>query len=174
MDFKKHCKTCDKNTHCCIFKKGGFTFITPKDAERISRTINKEYSYFLDNSPLPKKVVSELKKSDPALEGAARYLQLDKENRISRLKVKKDYRCIFLDDDCRCEIYDIRPNVCKIFPFWGIRLTDGKIKIIKHSANHRCKMIKSLAKQDADIEKAIPKDEKRRLTRIFKDIEKEI
>jgi uncharacterized protein len=31
---------------------------------------------------------------------------------------KPDGRCIFLGDDRRCEVYDVRPRQCRTFPFW--------------------------------------------------------
>jgi Fe-S-cluster containining protein len=171
--FEKHCKGCRKDAHCCIFKKTGFTFISPKDAKNIKQKINKDYSYFLDYSPLSKKVVDVLRDCDPALEGRMRYLQLDKKNRILRLKTKKDGRCIFLGNDGKCEIYSIRPNICRIFPFWAMRLISRKIKVIEHDNKPRCKAICSISKIKDDVEKAISKKKAAAIRKIFKDIENE-
>jgi Fe-S-cluster containining protein len=174
MDYETHCKVCKKDVHCCIFKKDtGFTYVGIKDAEKIKKRIKKDYSYFLDYSPLPKKILTALKNDDPVLEGSLRFSQLDKEKRILRLKTKKDGRCIFLNDNGRCDIYSIRPNICKIFPFWAIRLTNGKLKVIEHDIAPRCLIIKSLNKKDKDIEKALPKKEISRIKKIAKDIVKE-
>lgn len=173
MDFESNCKRCGKDAHCCIFEKGGFTFTCPKNAKDIKRKINKDYSYFLDYSPLSKKVVDMLRNCDPALEGRMRYLQLDRENRILRLKTRKGGRCIFLGNNGRCKIYSIRPNICRIFPFWGIRLTNGRIKVIGHDVNPKCSAIKSLAKRHGDIEKALPSYEITAIRKIFRGIEKE-
>jgi Fe-S-cluster containining protein len=173
MNFEINCRGCGKDAHCCIFEKGGFTFVSPKNAKDIKRKIKRDYSYFLDYSPLSKKVVDVLKNCDPALEGWMRYLQLDKENRILRLKTRKDGRCIFLGNNGRCRIYIIRPNICRIFPFWGMRLTNGRIKVIMHDVNPKCSAIKFFAKLHEDIEKALPISERIEIIKIFRDIEKE-
>jgi len=173
MDFESNCRRCGKDAHCCIFEKCGFTFISPKNAKDIKRKINKDYGYFLDYSPLSKKVVDVLKNCDPALEGWTRYLQLDNENRILRLKIRKDGRCIFLGNGGKCRIYSIRPNICRIFPFWGMRLTNGMIKVILHDVNPKCSAVKSFAKQHEDIEKALPRSEIIAIIKIFRGIEKE-
>ncbi len=34
------------------------------------------------------------------------------------LVIKKEKRCVFLDDNYRCEVYKARPKQCKAFPFW--------------------------------------------------------
>ena len=173
MEFQSNCKRCRKDAHCCIFEKCGFTFVSPKNAKDIKQKINKDYSYFLDYSPLSKKVVDVLKNCDPALEGKMRYLQLNKQNRILRLKLKKGGRCIFLGNDGLCEIYGQRPNICRIFPFWAMRLANGKIKVIEQDVNLKCSAIKSLAKGHEDIEKALLRSEIIAIRKIFRDIEKE-
>jgi Fe-S-cluster containining protein len=173
MDFENYCKRCRKEVHCCIFKKGGFTFVSPKRAKEIQRKIKKEYNYFLDYSPLSKKMIGILKKSDPALEGRMRYSQLDRKNRILRLKTGQEGRCIFLGLNGKCEIYGLRPNICRIFPFWGIKLTDGRIKVIAHDIDSQCLAIKSLAKKNEGLEKALPRHEMIKIRKIFRDIEKE-
>jgi len=172
MDMEKYCRICKRDTHCCIFEKGGFVFASLKDAKEIKKRIKREYDYFLDYSALPIKAVNKLKRCDPALEGRMRYMQLNKNN-ILRLKTKEGGRCIFLNDSGRCRIYSIRPNICRIFPFWGIRLTDGRIKIIMQDADHKCGAAKSLAGSYEEIEKALPKHEIIKLKKIFKRIEKE-
>lgn len=166
MDFDEYCKKCPKDVHCCRFKKTGFTFVGLNDAKRINRMTKKGYDEFLDYSKLPKKIIDELKNSDPSLEGALRYSQLD-ENKILRLLQKKDKRCIFLDDEGKCEIYAIRPNICKIYPYWAMRLTDGKIKVIEHDEEVRCRLIMSKKIKD------FPKEEIIKIKKLFKEIEKE-
>lgn len=168
--FESFCKRCRKNAHCCIFKgKSEFAFVSAKDAKKIKRAIKKEYDYFLDYSPFPKKIINELKNEDPTLEGALRLSQL-KDNRILRLKSKKDRRCIFLNDYEKCDIYQIRPNICRIYPFWAIKLNNKKIKIIPHNTPSECNFIKSLGE---DIEKNLPQKEIRAIKAIFRDIQKE-
>lgn len=138
----KQCKNCRKDVHCCIFRNNsGFTFVGIKNAKLIRSKIKKNYSYFLDYSPLPKKIIDRLKNDDPSLEGFVRYSQLDKD-RLLRLKTKKGGSCIFLSNG-KCEIYAIRPNVCRIFPFYAVKLIDGRIKVIEHDSNPKCPIVKN-------------------------------
>ncbi len=163
MNLNKYCKACKKEVHCCIFKNNsGFTFVGIKDAKRIKDKTKKEYNEFLDYSPLPEKLIAELKCDDPSLEGALRHSQLNNK-RLLRLKIKKDGRCIFLDDSGKCQIYIIRPNVCKIFPFWAMRLENKKIKVIEHDVYPKCPLVK----------KALLNKQKSLIKKIFRDIEKE-
>lgn len=173
MDFEKYCKNCKRDAHCCIFEKGGFVFTTPKNAKKIATKINKNYDYFLDYSPLNKKIVNSIKNCDPVLEDWMRYSQLDKKNRILRLKIKKDGNCIFLNNRGKCEIYDIRPNICRIFPFWAIRLTNGKLKVIVHDIDSNCSAIRIFAKSYENIEQLLSKSELTKIIKLFKNIEQE-
>ena len=43
---------------------------------------------------------------------------------IKEIKTHGEYRCIFLSEN-RCEIYSVRPNQCRTFPFWE-RYKNGK------------------------------------------------
>ncbi|MFA6889369.1 MAG: YkgJ family cysteine cluster protein [Candidatus Woesearchaeota archaeon] len=156
------CTTCKKNDHCCIFNRDGFCFVGLKNAEKIKKKINKDYSYFLDYSPLSKKLINELKTDDPVLEGALRYKQLD-EGKILRLKTQKNGRCIFLQKNGKCAIYDIRPNICKIFPYWVMKLTNGKMKVIAHDPFFKCNIFKDI----------LPKQEITNLKKVFKEIQRE-
>ncbi|MDP2749319.1 MAG: YkgJ family cysteine cluster protein [Nanoarchaeota archaeon] len=178
--FENNCKKCQKDAHCCIFKKNvGFTFVGIKDAKRIKQLIKKDYDYFLDYSPVSKEIVVCLKNCDPALEGALRYSQLDKHNNILRLKTKKDGRCIFLDKQNHCDIYSIRPNICRIYPFWAVELIDGKIKVIPHDIQSKCGVIKSLVKRqnneqkEKEIDEILSREEKSEIKKIFKQIKME-
>jgi Fe-S-cluster containining protein len=174
MNFKAICKRCKESVHCCIFKNfSGFTFVGKEDAKAIKIKTKKEYAQFLDDSPLPAKVITLLKHDDPCLEGALRHSQLDKDKRIPRLKTKKDGRCIFLDNQGDCKIYSIRPKICRIYPFWGIMLNNGKLKIIEHDTNPRCPIIKMIKRKDDDIEKVLSKSYILNLQRIFRSIQKE-
>jgi Fe-S-cluster containining protein len=167
MDFKKHCKTCSPKKHCCIFKENiGFTFFSLSNAKEIKKKIKKDYSFFLDYSPLPKKTIKLLKEGDPALEGYLRYSLLDKMGRLLRLKTKRDGRCIFLNDDKKCEIYDIRPNICKIYPFWAVRLIDDSIKVIAHDPESGCPALENL-------DETLSKKEINSIKKLFRLIEKE-
>ena len=172
MNFKKHCKTCPPRKHCCIFKENtGFTFVSLSNAKDIKKKIKKDYSFFLDYSPLSKKTINLLKEEDPALEGYLRHSLLDKRGRLLRLKTKKKGRCIFLNDDKKCEIYSIRPNICKIYPLWAMRLTDNSIKVITHDSEPRCPILESINTEN--IEEVLSKKEINLTKKIFKLIEKE-
>jgi Fe-S-cluster containining protein len=161
MSFDKYCKSCKKEIHCCIFKNNsGFTFVGIKDAKRIKNLIKKEYKDFIDYSPLPRKLLKELKEEDPSLEGALRYSQLNN-RRLLRLKTKKEGRCIFLDEYGKCEIYKIRPNICRIYPFWAMRLENNNLKVIEHDEYPKCPIVKE----------TLP--DKPKTKRLFRDIEKE-
>jgi Fe-S-cluster containining protein len=159
------CSTCSKDTHCCIFNNSGFTFVGLEDAKKIRKAVRKDYSYFLDYSPLRKSIVKILKDSDPALEGALRYSQLDKD-RILRLKTKTDGRCIFFSG--KCEIYEVRPNICRIYPYWAMRLDSGDIKIVMHDEVPVCPVIKA---RGAEIR--ISEEEKLAIRKTFRIIERE-
>lgn len=171
MKTEKQCKTCQTSVHCCIFaKNNGFTFVSIKDALAIKKKTGKDFDYFLDFSPLPKKIVNSLKNDDPNLEGALRFSQLDKKKRILRLKTKKNGYCIFLNENRMCEIYGIRPNVCRIFPFWVMKLTNGKNIVIGHDSEPRCGMIKSIIKSERNIENSISKRKSSEIKKMFKKI----
>jgi Fe-S-cluster containining protein len=153
MYFASYCKDCKKSTHCCVFEKdNGFTFLTPANAKLIHQTTGLPYSQFATYEPLSAKSIHALKTSDEVREGALRATQLDAKGRILRLKTKENGRCIFLQDNGRCGIYAIRPNICRIYPFWAMRLLDGNVKVIRHDSIPTCPIIRSLEKKDSDVE----------------------
>ena len=58
-----------------------------------------------------------------------RYLDLDKKTfkrdylvdlpDIGRgLKINQQGRCVLLDENLRCSVYEVRPRQCKTYPFW--------------------------------------------------------
>ena len=170
--FKKHCSVCPTEIHCCKFKDNkGFTFVSIKNAKEIKKHTKKDYSYFLDYSPLPKKTISFLKKGDPALEGFLRYNMLDSNYRLLRLKIKENGNCIFLNNDNKCEIYAFRPSVCKIYPFYGIRLLNNKVKIIPHDSDPKCSVITELNSED--VEEILLEKENKSIKNEFIKIEQE-
>lgn len=169
--YESHCKACPADVNCCIFEEGkGFTFVGINDAENIKKHTKLEFTDFLEYSALPKKTVDSMKDDDPCLEGSLRYSQLDKKDRILRLKTKKGGRCIFLDDVGRCGIYQARPNICRIYPFWAIRLNDGKIRVIEHDIEPKCGILASF---DGNIDKKVTDKENGKIIAVFKEIEKE-
>ena len=170
MDFRHYCKNCNRYASCCIFKnKSEFAFVGLNDAKRIKRFIKKDYNYFLDYSTFPKSVVKRLRKGDPSLEGTLRYKQLDK-NRLLRLKSKKDKRCVFLDKNNCCEIYEVRPNICKIYPFWAMKLINGRIKVVPHGTESKCNTLKVINKDWEDVEKGLSKKEVLDIKNVFNKI----
>ncbi len=177
MYFEKFCKTCPRESHCCTFDhEAGFTFLTPQDAQRIQKATGKQFLEFVEYTHLPKKAITALKNDDPALEGAIRYSQLDSRGRILRLKKKADNTCIFLEKNGKCGIYASRPNICRIYPFWAVRLIDGNLKIISHDSTPRCPIVKSLVKKndaDTDIEDCLSTNQKKAIKDTFQAIESE-
>lgn len=171
MNLKKYCEKCKEDVHCCIFKKGGFVFVGISDAKNIKNKIKKNYNEFLDYSSLSKKTIELLKKDDPMSEGFLRFSQIDKNGRILRLK-KKRGKCIFLNEFGICDIYDVRPNICKIYPFWAIELLNKKIMITSHGEKPTCKAIKNI-KMQKDIKNLLDKKEIKEITDIYLNIKKE-
>lgn len=143
-------------------------FVTMKDALAIRKVTGKSFAQFLDYSPLPKRIIAALSYDDPAFEGGLRYSQLSR-GRLLRLRTKRDGRCIFLNDFGKCDIYKVRPNVCRIFPFWVVKLISGRLKIISHDADPECKMVKG----QEDVEKLLSKKQVAEIKRIFRKIRKE-
>jgi Fe-S-cluster containining protein len=153
MYFAKYCQNCKKSTHCCVFEdKKGFTFLTPSDAKAISDFTGLAPRDFVQYTPLSKDVILDLETCDEVKEGSLRATQLDSKGRILRLKTRENGRCIFLQDDGKCGIYGVRPNICRIYPFWAMRLLDDKIKVIRHDVIPTCPIIRSLEKKTDDVE----------------------
>ncbi|MDD3263949.1 MAG: YkgJ family cysteine cluster protein [Candidatus Nanoarchaeia archaeon] len=152
------CLNCREEFHCCI---NGFTFVGINDAKKIKKFINKDYDFFLDFSKLPKQTLKLLKNDDPSLEGTLRYSLL-KDDKILRIK-KRDGKCIFLKDR-KCEIYEVRPKICRIYPYWCIKLINGKIMVIEHDSEPTCEI--------CNLDD-ITKDEEVKIKKLFNDILKE-
>ncbi len=155
----KKCLECNEKNHCCI---QGFAFVGINDAKKIMKFTGKNYSEFLDFSKLSKKVIKSLKNDDPALEGALRYSILA-DDKILRIKKKKG-KCYFLKNG-KCEIYEVRPKICKIYPYWCVKLINGKIKVIEHDSYSPC----IICNVDS-----ITKSKEKEIKKIFNEILKEI
>lgn len=166
------CSSCDEGSHCCIFHEGEFAFVGISDARRIRKITGLLYKEFLDYSPLRKKIISGLEHDDPSLEGHFRYRQLDKSGSILRMKSSENGRCFFLDDMNRCRIYDIRPKICRIYPFWAMKLVNGRIKVITHDPEPDCMITKGIRRQ-SEIENLLSGDELAQLKRVFSAIKEE-
>jgi len=63
------------------------------------------------------------------LESSLRFTLLN-DDKILRLK-KNGRNCIFLKNG-ECSIYEVRPKICNMYPYWCIRLLDGTVKVIDH------------------------------------------
>lgn len=83
-------------------------------------------------------------------------------SKIPALKTKVNGDCIFLKNK-KCSIYNVRPNICRMYPYWAINLKDGKIVIIKHDHESNCNYLK----------KTLSIDEKYNLIDTFKKIKLE-
>jgi hypothetical protein len=89
------CNDCEG--YCC-FGDPGFVWINQDDIFRISSFLSMNVIDFIDQ-----------------------YLNLI-DNRYTAkdiFTITGYYKCIFFDDyDRRCEIYDVRPSQCRLYPFW--------------------------------------------------------
>jgi Fe-S-cluster containining protein len=178
MPTKMDCDNCKRNDHCCIFQDNSeFAFIGIKCAMKIKKNLSLDYMSFIEYTPVNNKIRNELKNDDPSGEGNLRYFQLDKKNRILKLKRKKDKTCIFLGKNKKCTIYDLRPNICRMYPYWAMKLLSGKIKIFEHDLDSNCNLILSRSNNqkipNTDCEKKLSKEELKNIKSTFKKIQKE-
>jgi Fe-S-cluster containining protein len=87
------CSRCD--AQCCSGESGNI-FFTKDEMVKIAQLLNISTSQFL---------------SDYCRKDGYRYS-------IKEIKSGGQYRCIFLTDNM-CEIYGVRPQQCRTFPFWS-------------------------------------------------------
>ena len=154
----KKCLGCSDKFHCCI---NGFAFVGINDAKKIRKFIGTDYDFFLDFSKLSKRILKLLKDDDPCLEGTLRF-SLIKNDKILRIK-KKDGKCTFFKNN-KCKIYEVRPKICRIYPYWCIKLINGRIKVIEHDLYCSCTI--------CDLDN-ITNDKEKNIKKIFNDILKE-
>ena len=83
-------------------------------------------------------------------------------NRILRIK-KKDGKCFFLENG-KCTIYKIRPKICRIYPYWCVKLINGRVKLIEHDSDTLC-LVRNL--------NTITKEEEIKIRKLFNEILKE-
>lgn len=88
------CKQCKAS--CC--KGEGYVFLSKYDIDNISSFLGLDVGQFV--KLYTRKTVYGKKVS------------------LVNLKIKGELRCVFLDKFNRCEIYEVRPNQCREFPFW--------------------------------------------------------
>ena len=111
MDSVNKCYNC--KYHCCIGEYA--TFLTLRDALRIKKKIEGELEEFCFYGPIcsDKKEQKKLLKSKDHT-----YFDFSSSGNVLQLKAKKDHSCVFLDDEKKCSVYDIRPLICRVFPVW--------------------------------------------------------
>ncbi len=88
------CKQC--KALCC--KGEGYVFLSKYDIDNISSFLGLDVGQFV--KLYTRKAVYGKKVS------------------LVNLKINGELRCVFLDKFNRCEIYEVRPNQCREFPFW--------------------------------------------------------
>lgn len=86
------------NGKCCTSEKPSYLWVNEREIAALSEHLNLS--------------VDEFKKH---------YLyQVDNEWTVKDLKAKGRYQCVFLDDETgKCEIYQVRPEQCKTYPYWN-------------------------------------------------------
>ncbi len=85
------CTACGK---CCATAGEYYVFLAPGEAEAIREHLGLSRSWF-----------------------RRRYLASLEEGELV-LAAGAEERCIFLDDNGRCNIYQVRPLQCRTYPFW--------------------------------------------------------
>ncbi len=131
MSQNKHpCETCKE--HCCIGDYG--TFLTLRDADRISKHTGKKIEEFCFYGPIcqdPEEQKEVMEDRDHS------YFEYCDNGKVLQLKSKENKECIFLEDK-KCIVYPVRPLICKIFPI-GFRRIDGELKIFIEPEDKYCK-----------------------------------
>lgn len=82
---------------CCRGEKRSYLWINEDEAKALSEYLNMN--------------IDEFKKQ---------YLYLfDKIWSVKDLKINGSYHCVFLNDETgKCEVYTVRPEQCRTYPFW--------------------------------------------------------
>lgn len=94
---------CQENCGACCDQPGGIVYLAPKDAERIASHHKMEVKEWL-----------------------ARDCKQTLDGRFVIKSRPEDGICIYLDENKKCEIYSVRPQQCKAFPWWGENLRSDK------------------------------------------------
>lgn len=169
--YETFCKHCPQTTHCCKFTQGrSFCAITKAEIKNISRFKRTLPSEFVDASTLSPLLRSALEHADPLSEGGLHVAHIKKSKIILRLKTKKvgkETHCIFLDKDGKCSIYPVRPAICQMYPFWVVKLLNGKYRIIFHDALPKCLIAKYMKKTHLDIDTYLTTAQKNHLIQLF-------
>ena len=90
---------CQANCGKCCDEPGGIVYLSEKDAKRISAHHNMDVKNWLERD------------CKQTLDG--RYILQSRD---------VDEICIYLDENKQCMIYNVRPQQCAAFPWWGENL----------------------------------------------------
>ena len=91
--------SCQANCGKCCDEPGGIVYLSPDDAQRLA-----------DHADLP---VDAWLERDTRQTYDGRYVLKSRE---------EDGICIHLNDQKQCNIYEVRPQQCRAFPWWGENL----------------------------------------------------
>jgi len=90
---------CQPNCGRCCDQPGGIVYLSPDDAERLAEHAGLDVGSCLER--------------DTRKTFDGRYVLKSRE---------EDGVCIHLNEHKQCSIYDVRPQQCKAFPWWGENL----------------------------------------------------
>ncbi|RJU91676.1 MAG: YkgJ family cysteine cluster protein [Candidatus Poseidoniales archaeon] len=94
---------CQSQCGRCCDEPGGIVYLSPDDARRIADHEGLEVPEWLNR--------------DARTTYDGRYVLKSRES---------DGVCIHLDENKQCDIYSVRPQQCKAFPWWGENLADKR------------------------------------------------
>lgn len=156
------CLKCPKKYHCCINPRSkGYAAVNIDEALLIKKKTGQDFKKFLLFTKLPKRLAS-LSKADKAGTEARFRAGMMTDDRILRLKTKKNNECVFLKNG-KCSIYSIRPTICRIYPYW-FKAGNGRIELVVHQGCEHCDLLsdKLAQKQKNDLIKTAKKIIKQR------------
>jgi len=90
---------CQPNCGRCCDQPGGIVYLSPDDAERLAEHAGLDVEAWLER--------------DARKTFDGRYVLKSRE---------EDGVCIHLNEQKQCSIYEVRPQQCKAFPWWGENL----------------------------------------------------
>jgi len=90
---------CQPNCGRCCDQPGGIVYLSPDDAERLAEHAGLDVEAWLER--------------DTRKTFDGRYVLKSRED---------DGVCIHLNEQKQCSIYEVRPQQCKAFPWWGENL----------------------------------------------------
>ena len=91
--------TCLPDCGKCCDEPGGIVFLSRNDAERIAKHFNLDLKEWIKN-----------------------HCRTSHDGRFILESKPEDGRCIYLNKDKKCDIYEVKPSQCSAFPFWGENL----------------------------------------------------